>query len=228
MTALVESFTDAHAELVGTTQRVCVVDVAADGTSLVAHTSQYKQACPIWSPSSRALSCMYSDSSGERCEAAQADTTQRVCVVDVAADGTSLVAHTSQYKQACPSSHAVSCMYSGSSGERCEAAQADPKPGWPCCELAVNVASADRQVTLHPINPNSTLLTPGSLGGLLAASTTSSIACRPWCCMRDPEKSQQCPFQGSHVASCRCCCSPSQASWAPLWMSRSRKLHDGL
>ena len=43
MTALTEAFTDAHAGLVGTRQRVCVVDVASDGTSLVAHTMQYKQ-----------------------------------------------------------------------------------------------------------------------------------------------------------------------------------------
>ena len=43
MTNLTESFTDAHADLVGTRQRVCVVDVASDGTSLVGHTMQYKQ-----------------------------------------------------------------------------------------------------------------------------------------------------------------------------------------
>ena len=44
VTALVESFTDVHDALVGTLQRVCVVDTAADGVSLVAHTSCHVQA----------------------------------------------------------------------------------------------------------------------------------------------------------------------------------------
>ena len=43
VTALVESWTDAYAHLVGTTQRCCVVDTAADGVHLVAHTKTYTQ-----------------------------------------------------------------------------------------------------------------------------------------------------------------------------------------
>lgn len=43
ITTLVESWTDAHAALVGTMHRSCVVDTAADGRSLVAHTKSYVQ-----------------------------------------------------------------------------------------------------------------------------------------------------------------------------------------
>lgn len=44
MSALVDSFGDAHAHLVGTLQRVVVVDRAADGRHLVGHTKCYAQA----------------------------------------------------------------------------------------------------------------------------------------------------------------------------------------
>jgi hypothetical protein len=43
LTALVESFTDAYAEDVGTIQRVCVVDRAAKPGKLVAHNKRYTQ-----------------------------------------------------------------------------------------------------------------------------------------------------------------------------------------
>ncbi|GAB4820559.1 hypothetical protein N2152v2_007605 [Parachlorella kessleri] len=43
VTALVESWTDVYTHLVGTTQRCCCVDVAADGVHVVAHTKHYAQ-----------------------------------------------------------------------------------------------------------------------------------------------------------------------------------------
>ena len=43
VSALVESFTHAYSDLVGAHERVCVVDVAADGHHLVAHTKAYIQ-----------------------------------------------------------------------------------------------------------------------------------------------------------------------------------------
>ena len=49
LTLLVDSFVDSYHSLVGTTQRVCVTDTAADGHHLVAHTKTYCQArpCPL-------------------------------------------------------------------------------------------------------------------------------------------------------------------------------------
>ncbi len=44
VTALAESWVNVYAHLVGTTQRCCVVDIAADGVHLVAHTKTYAQA----------------------------------------------------------------------------------------------------------------------------------------------------------------------------------------
>lgn len=43
VSVLVDSWTDVYAYLVGTTQRCCVVDVAADGRHLVAHSKSYTQ-----------------------------------------------------------------------------------------------------------------------------------------------------------------------------------------
>ena len=43
LTALVDSFTDSFDSLVGSLQRVCVTDTAADGHHLVAHTKNYCQ-----------------------------------------------------------------------------------------------------------------------------------------------------------------------------------------
>jgi len=43
ITSLVESWTDAHAALVGTAQRCCVIDTAADGLFLVGHSKSYAQ-----------------------------------------------------------------------------------------------------------------------------------------------------------------------------------------
>ena len=44
MAALVDGLGDTHAHLVGTRQRVAVVERAADGRSLVGHTKCYAQA----------------------------------------------------------------------------------------------------------------------------------------------------------------------------------------
>jgi len=43
LTTLVDSFTASYHYLVGTVQRVCVTDTAADGHHLVAHTKSYVQ-----------------------------------------------------------------------------------------------------------------------------------------------------------------------------------------
>lgn len=43
LTKVVDSFDDCYDALVGSVQRVTVVDIAADGTSLVGHTSSYAQ-----------------------------------------------------------------------------------------------------------------------------------------------------------------------------------------
>jgi hypothetical protein len=43
LTELVDSFTDCYANLVGTTQSVTVVEIAADGQRLVGHTKGYVQ-----------------------------------------------------------------------------------------------------------------------------------------------------------------------------------------
>lgn len=43
VTREVDSWVDAYAHLAGTTQRCCVVDLAADGIHLVAHTKTYAQ-----------------------------------------------------------------------------------------------------------------------------------------------------------------------------------------
>ncbi len=43
VSALAESFTDCYQHLVNTEQRVCIVEVAADGRSLVGHTKTYAQ-----------------------------------------------------------------------------------------------------------------------------------------------------------------------------------------
>ncbi len=43
LTTLVDSFTASYQHLVGTVQRVCVTDTAADGHHLVAHTKSYVQ-----------------------------------------------------------------------------------------------------------------------------------------------------------------------------------------
>ena len=43
VTREVDSWVDAYSHLAGTTQRCCVVDLAADGTHLVAHTKTYAQ-----------------------------------------------------------------------------------------------------------------------------------------------------------------------------------------
>lgn len=43
VTALVESFTDSHEQLVGTVQRVWVVETAAHKDHLVGHTKGYAQ-----------------------------------------------------------------------------------------------------------------------------------------------------------------------------------------
>ena len=45
LTALVESFGDCYSDLVGSRQRLTVVEVAADGRSLVGHTKGYVQ---VW------------------------------------------------------------------------------------------------------------------------------------------------------------------------------------
>ncbi len=44
LSALVDSWADVYTPLVGTRQRVCVVDTAADGHHLVGHTKNYTQA----------------------------------------------------------------------------------------------------------------------------------------------------------------------------------------
>lgn len=44
LTKVVDSFYSCYSSLVGSVQRVTVVDVAADGTSLVGHTKAYAQA----------------------------------------------------------------------------------------------------------------------------------------------------------------------------------------
>lgn len=43
LTALVDSFTDCYERLLGTNQRVCVVEMAADGRRFVGHTKCYAQ-----------------------------------------------------------------------------------------------------------------------------------------------------------------------------------------
>lgn len=43
LTRVVDSFTDCYQHLVGSVQRVTVVDTAADGFSLVGHTKSYCQ-----------------------------------------------------------------------------------------------------------------------------------------------------------------------------------------
>ena len=45
LTQVVDSFTDCYQHLVGTVQRVTVVDTAADGVSLVGHSKSY---CQVW------------------------------------------------------------------------------------------------------------------------------------------------------------------------------------
>ena len=47
LTILVDSFTDSHESLVGTTQSVCITDTATDGHHLVGHTKNYSQASTI-------------------------------------------------------------------------------------------------------------------------------------------------------------------------------------
>ncbi len=44
LTALVDGFGDCYQRLVGSLQRVCVVELAADGRHLVGHTKSYIQA----------------------------------------------------------------------------------------------------------------------------------------------------------------------------------------
>ena len=48
LTTLVDSFTASYQHLVGTVQRVCVTDTAADGHHLVAHTKSYVQVLVVW------------------------------------------------------------------------------------------------------------------------------------------------------------------------------------
>jgi len=46
LTALVDGFTDCYDRMLGSLQRVCVVEVAADSRRFVGHTKSYAQACP--------------------------------------------------------------------------------------------------------------------------------------------------------------------------------------
>ena len=43
LSALVDGFVSGEAAIIGTVKRCCVVDTAADGHSLVAHTKSYHQ-----------------------------------------------------------------------------------------------------------------------------------------------------------------------------------------
>lgn len=55
VTSLLESWTDAYVHLVGTVQRCCVVDTAADGVHLVAHNKTYAQVSGSGCQRNRAL-----------------------------------------------------------------------------------------------------------------------------------------------------------------------------
>lgn len=46
LTALVNGFTDCYDRLLGSLQRVYVVELAADSRRFVGHTKSYTQACP--------------------------------------------------------------------------------------------------------------------------------------------------------------------------------------
>eukprot|EP00955_Chlamydomonas_euryale_P069263 360379-Chlamydomonas_euryale.AAC.3 len=62
VTALTDSWADPYAHLLGSTLRVWVVDVAADGVKLVGHTKSYVQ---VWNPGSR-LELSRREQRGER------------------------------------------------------------------------------------------------------------------------------------------------------------------
>lgn len=57
VTALVESFTDSYTHMIGTQERVWVVDVAADGFHLVAHSKGYVQVPEFIQPVHAVIAC---------------------------------------------------------------------------------------------------------------------------------------------------------------------------